>query len=107
MCLLIYLFFRCYCVSVSESYGTTEVSGITTDNYTRSRVGKEKESLILRKSYLSYLSETKLVGWEEYQPTDNPPRGEIVVRSITMFAGYFKDETTTYNLPLPLPPPLF
>jgi long-subunit acyl-CoA synthetase (AMP-forming) len=63
-----------------NSYGSTEAGDITTEGNVSANV------------------EVKLVDVPElgYLSTDIPwPRGEIVVKTKTMIAGYYKDDTAT------------
>lgn len=64
--------------AVSDSYGITEAGGLAYD-------GDRKDSV-----------QMKLEDWEEYRSTDLPlPRGELLVRTPAMFAGYYGQADAT------------
>lgn len=65
-------------VIVCESYGITEAGGLTYDKSLKGSV------------------EMRLEDWEEFRSTDKPhPRGELLVRTPVMFAGYYGRPTET------------
>lgn len=69
---------------VSESYGITEAGGLAYD-------GDRKDNVMM-----------KLEDWEEYKSTDKPkPRGELLVHSPAMFAGYYGQADVTKEVLTP------
>ncbi|KAN0024818.1 hypothetical protein ACTFIV_009227 [Dictyostelium citrinum] len=67
-------------INISNSYGLTEVSGVCVDGYISDEVEFKIEP----------------VPSFGYYPTDLPhPRGELVVKSSTMSAGYYKNTQLT------------
>src|SRR4051812_11633144 len=47
---------------------------------------------------LTTCTEVKLVDWEEYTTKDDPPRGEICVKTPFMITGYFGLEQETQEV---------
>eukprot|EP01122_Echinamoeba_exundans_P006720 TRINITY_DN1946_c0_g1_i2.p1 TRINITY_DN1946_c0_g1~~TRINITY_DN1946_c0_g1_i2.p1 ORF type:complete len:958 (-),score=94.72 TRINITY_DN1946_c0_g1_i2:1203-4076(-) len=74
---------RCFRCAVMDSYGATETGGISIDSKIDNAGGTSTHVQI------------KLADWDEFKSTDNPPRGELLVKSKALAVGYYNNATET------------
>lgn len=80
------------CCPVIQGYGLTETCGASfscvPDNY------RCKGTVGLPCSGMSFRLE-KVEGRDEWDPTVDPPTGEICLKGVGLFSGYYKDQAKT------------
>ena len=78
---------------VLEAYGITECAGsVTSTSRSESRAGIVGGPLPCLKLKLKDIPELG------YLTTDNPPRGEVCVKGLSVFKGYFRDPSLTRRI---------